>query len=159
SLTMNLAGVEQSDAVVAFVAQDERELSPGEQHAFDVDLCFRSIDDCEKAGARFGQKNTRDELREIFFVDVILVFGVRNNEFDSCATKNLLIKVALHRVTGSEERESFEISRFHVIATRFDNANERNGRSRSNFVEDNVRRVRGNDSKFGAGARKLLDLG
>ena len=33
---MDLAGVEQRDAVVAFVAENQRELGAGEQHTIDV---------------------------------------------------------------------------------------------------------------------------
>src|ERR1051326_2800661 len=102
---MNFAGVEQRNTVVTFLAKNERQLSSGENDAFDVDLCFHAIDDGEQAGVRLGNENSRNELREIFFVDVILVFRFRDNEFDSFTAKNFLIKIRLHRVTRSEKRE------------------------------------------------------
>src|SRR5205085_6864412 len=157
-MTMNLSSVEQCDAIVAVPAKNERQLGSGEQHTFDVDLRFDTINDRKQSGARFRKKNSRDQFGEIFFVNVILVFRLGHDELDSFTRENLLIKTRLHRVTSPEKREAFEVSLLRIITGRFDDADERNRRSRFNLVEDNVRSVRGDDSKLGAGARKLVDF-
>src|SRR5579864_4571245 len=103
---MNLSGVEQCGAIVAFFTQDQRQLGAGKEDAFDLALGFHSIDDRKQLGAGLGQKNSRDELGEVLFVNVILVGRLRRDQLDSFPAKNLLIEIPLHGVSRSKKGET-----------------------------------------------------
>lgn len=70
SIDVNACSVEETDAVVFLVAQQQRQLCPTEYQSFDSISRLHLRGNCEKTRSRFGQKNVLQQFAKILVVYV-----------------------------------------------------------------------------------------
>ncbi len=92
-------------------------------------------------------------------MNIGLLVGIGCDQVDAFAGKDIGIKSSLHGEARAQQTQLGKAGSLGVFASRFDNADQRNGRLFAKFVEDQVRRIGGDYGKVGFGTGKSLEFG
>ena len=122
---MNLRGVKKRNSEPSVIAQEQGQFGSSENQTFNALLILELSRDCQQSVAGLGQKTPSDQLSDILFVNVVLLFDAWKQQFDPLFLKDLLIETSLHRGSRAEQAQLGEFPLLRKITSRFYDAYQR----------------------------------
>src|SRR5579871_334011 len=121
-LHMDLHCIEEWDALIRDITQNQGQFGPSEDQAIDSFVLFHAIDDGQQSNASFVEKNAFDQFVHVTTMNVGLLLRSWHHNLHAFTRKNLGIEASLHGETGTNQPEPFQAERFRSITTCADDA-------------------------------------
>src|SRR5271165_2540429 len=153
---MDLGGVQQGNAAYLLLLQNQRQFGPAQNNCLNLPLLLHPADNFQELLTRLRQKQVLQQLTQVFLVDVSLLIFLRRDQRNSFPGKNIRIKLRLHGEASSEQSGFADPPLLCLRTCCLDNADQRDGRAPLELIENNVRRVGGDNAEVASGASELL---
>src|SRR5574341_178959 len=155
---MDLGCVQERDAFVNFITQNQRQFRPAQDQAFNFSFFLQLIYDLQQVRPRLIQVETMNQLFHILFMNIVLVLRAGDDESDALPREYIRVEMSLHGEARANQTNSGDAPSHGGLAGRFDDTDQRNWRAALNLVEDDVRGTGRQQAESGPTLRQFFHL-
>ena len=156
-IDVNRCRVERGHAGNGVERQEQRQLGPAQDHAVDVLSVAKATDDRDDALANVVAEHAFDHLVGVVIVNEDAFRFVWNDDVDVAPAEAVGIHGCFHREARAKQRDASQAAATRFVGACLDDADERNGRARTDVVEYEVRHVGCDRAEIRAGAGEPVD--